>query len=114
MKSPAKALLAAIALGMTATPALALDEPVNAPAADRIAREGSGTKTAIFAGGCFWGIEAIFSHVKGVKSAESGYHGGSAATASYSRVTAGGTGHAEAVKITYRSEEHTSELQSHS
>lgn len=101
MKTPAKALLAALALTMTATPALALDEPVNAPAADRIAREGSGTKTAIFAGGCFWGIEAIFSHVKGVKSAESGYHGGSAATASYSRVTAGGTGHAEAVKITY-------------
>lgn len=97
----AKALLAALALTLSASPALALDEPVNAPAPERIAREGAGLKTAIFAGGCFWGIEGIFSHVKGVKSAESGYHGGTAATATYSRVSAGGTAHAEAVRITY-------------
>lgn len=97
----AKALLAALALSLSATPALALDRPVNAPAAERIAREGAGLKTAIFAGGCFWGIEGIFSHIKGVKSAQSGYHGGSAATATYSRVSAGGTAHAEAVRITY-------------
>ena len=82
-------------------PALALEEPVNAPAPQRIAREGAGLKTAIFAGGCFWGVEGVFSHVKGVRSAEVGYHGGTAATASYSRVTAGGTGHAESVRITY-------------
>lgn len=96
-----KALFAALALTLTASPALALDKPVNAPAAERVAREGAGLKTAIFAGGCFWGIEGIFSHVKGVKSAESGYHGGSAGTATYSRVTSGGTNHAEAVRITY-------------
>ncbi|EAQ28617.1 possible peptide methionine sulfoxide reductase [Erythrobacter sp. NAP1] len=94
---------AAIALALTsaATPALALDKPVNAPAPERIAREGAGLKTAIFAGGCFWGVEGVFSHIKGVKSAESGYHGGAAATAKYNRITAGGTNHAEAVRITY-------------
>ena len=47
------------------------------------------------------GVEGVFSHVKGVKSAESGYHGGSAATASYNRIIAGGTSHAESVRITY-------------
>ena len=92
---------AALALAFPATPALALDEPVNAPAPARIAKEGAGLKTAIFAGGCFWGVEGVFSHVKGVKSAESGYHGGSAGTATYSQITAGGTAHAEAVRITY-------------
>ncbi|MHA7820716.1 MAG: peptide-methionine (S)-S-oxide reductase MsrA [Erythrobacter sp.] len=96
-----RAVLAALVLALAATPALALDNPVNAPAAERVAREGAGLKTAIFAGGCFWGIEGIFSHIKGVKSAQSGYHGGSAATATYSRVSAGGTRHAEAVRITY-------------
>lgn len=83
------------------TPVHALEEPVNAPAPKRIAREGAGLKTAIFAGGCFWGVEGVFSHVKGVKTAVSGYHGGSAATAKYNRIIRGGTAHAEAVKITY-------------
>lgn len=57
--------------------------------------------TAILAGGCFWGVEGVFSHVRGVVSVESGYHGGSAATASYDRIGEGDTGHAEAVRITY-------------
>jgi len=92
---------AALALAIPAAPALALDEPVNAPAPARIANEGAGLKTAIFAGGCFWGVEGVFSHVKGVKSAESGYHGGSAGTATYRQITSGGTNHAEAVRITY-------------
>ncbi|MEO1219774.1 MAG: peptide-methionine (S)-S-oxide reductase MsrA [Pseudomonadota bacterium] len=91
----------AIYIAVPTSPALALEEPVNAPAAKRIAREGAGLKTAIFAGGCFWGVEGVFSHVKGVKSAEAGYHGGSAATAKYNRIIAGGTAHAEAVRITY-------------
>ena len=91
----------AIYVSVPATPALALERPVNAPAAKRIAREGAGLKTAIFAGGCFWGVEGVFSHVKGVKTAVVGYHGGSAATAKYNRIIAGGTAHAEAVKITY-------------
>ncbi|MEL6530425.1 MAG: peptide-methionine (S)-S-oxide reductase MsrA [Pseudomonadota bacterium] len=92
---------ASLALAVPSTPALALDEPVNAPAPQRIAKEGAGLKTAIFAGGCFWGVEGVFSHVRGVKSAESGFHGGSAATASYNRIISGGTRHAEAVRITY-------------
>jgi len=91
----------ALVLSGCAGPALAAEEPVNAPAAKRIAKEGAGLKTAIFAGGCFWGVEAVFSHVKGVKSAISGYHGGTARNARYSIVTTGMTNHAESVKITY-------------
>ena len=97
----APAAIATVALTAPAVPALALEEPVNAPAAKRVAKEGSGLKTAIFAGGCFWGVEGVFSHVKGVKSAVSGYHGGSAATAKYDVITSGGTSHAESVRITY-------------
>ncbi len=97
-----RALLAAIALAAAACgPAIAAETVFDAPAARRTADEGSGLKTAIFAGGCFWGVEAVFSHTRGVTSAVSGYHGGSAATAHYDQVSAGGTGHAEAVKVTY-------------
>ena len=53
---------------------------------------------AIFAGGCFWGVEGVFSHVRGVTQVTAGYHGGSAATARYARVSRGATGHAEAVR----------------
>jgi peptide-methionine (S)-S-oxide reductase len=65
-----------------------------APAAPR-------TETAVLAGGCFWGMEMVFEHVKGVTSAVSGYAGGSAHDANYDAVSSEGTGHAEAVKITY-------------
>jgi len=58
-------------------------------------------QTAVFAGGCFWGIEAVFDHVKGVSKAESGYAGGSANTANYYTVSSGATGHAESVRVTY-------------
>ena len=61
----------------------------------------SGLKTAVFAGGCFWGLEAVFEHVAGVKKVVDGYAGGSKATANYERVGRGDTGHAESVKITY-------------
>lgn len=81
--------------------AAAAENVVAAPAAARAAKESSGDKIAIFAGGCFWGIEAVFSHVKGVKSAVSGYHGGNAATATYSKTSSGVTGHAEAVMVKY-------------
>ncbi len=56
---------------------------------------------AILAGGCFWGVEGVFSHVKGVKSAVSGYTGGAKSTASYDLTSGGDTGHAEAVRIVY-------------
>jgi methionine-S-sulfoxide reductase len=55
----------------------------------------------VFAGGCFWGVQGVFQHVKGVSNAVSGYIGGSAANARYERVSSGQTGHAEAVKIDY-------------
>jgi peptide-methionine (S)-S-oxide reductase len=58
-------------------------------------------QTAVFAGGCFWGIEAVFRHVKGVKSAMSGFAGGSVASPSYEQVSTGTTGHAESVKVVY-------------
>ena len=58
-------------------------------------------QTAVLSGGCFWGIQAVFQHVKGVKSATSGYSGGAAATAQYELVSTGETGHAESVQVTY-------------
>jgi len=61
----------------------------------------AGEASAVFAGGCFWGVDAVFKHVKGVKSVVSGYSGGSAQTAKYMIVGTGATGHAEAVKVTY-------------
>ena len=72
--------------------ALALAAPAHAAGA---------TETAVFAGGCFWGVEAVFEHVKGVTSAVSGYAGGSAASAHYDIVSSGRTGHAESVQVTF-------------
>jgi peptide-methionine (S)-S-oxide reductase len=60
-----------------------------------------GRQTAVFAGGCFWGIQAVFQHVRGVIRATSGYSGGEAKTAQYEMVSDGNTGHAESVRITY-------------
>jgi peptide-methionine (S)-S-oxide reductase len=74
---------------------------VSAPEALVKAREGKGLKTAVLAGGCFWGMEAVFSHVKGVTSVVSGFEGGRKADARYETVSTGTTGHAEAVRITY-------------
>ena len=58
-------------------------------------------QTAVFAGGCFWGVDAVFRHIKGVSEVESGYAGGSAATANYDLVSNGNTGHAEAVRVRF-------------
>ncbi|MXO75319.1 peptide-methionine (S)-S-oxide reductase MsrA [Altererythrobacter aerius] len=82
-------------------PAAADVTAVKTPHPVRPAAEGAGLKTAVFAGGCFWGVEAVFSHVKGVRSAVSGYTGGTAASASYDAVSGGFTDHAEAVRLTY-------------
>ncbi|KAB0500296.1 peptide-methionine (S)-S-oxide reductase MsrA [Pseudomonas vancouverensis] len=59
------------------------------------------SETAVFAGGCFWGVQGVFQHVKGVKNAVSGYAGGAANTAQYERVSDGNTGHAESVEVTF-------------
>ncbi len=61
----------------------------------------AGTQTAVFAGGCFWGVDAVFKHVKGVTHVVSGYAGGARETAIYEEVGSGSTGHAEAVEVTY-------------
>ena len=82
-------------------PATAGGGAINAPAPARTAHEPAGLKVAIFAGGCYWGIEGVFSHINGVTSAVSGFHGGAGATAQYERVSDGNTGHAEAVRVTY-------------
>ena len=93
--------IAALALAGCQQPAIAGEAAVAAPAPKRVAAEKPGLKTAIFAGGCFWGVEAVFSHMKGVTSAVSGYHGGTARSAKYDLVSSGVTDHAEAVKVTY-------------
>ncbi len=80
--------------------AKALDAPAPAPAVDE-APKALGSETMIVAGGCFWGIQGVFQHVRGVEQAVSGYDGGSAATAHYETVSSGSTGHAESVRITY-------------
>lgn len=102
MRFPAALAAAMLALGATACqqPAWAAEKVVEAPMAKRVAQE-KGLKTAIFAGGCFWGVEGVFSHVRGVKSAISGYHGGTERAAKYDIVSSGVTDHAEAVKVTY-------------
>jgi peptide-methionine (S)-S-oxide reductase len=75
--------------------------PLPDPAADvPLAKTGS-TETAVFAGGCFWGVEAVFENVRGVSKSVSGYAGGVAKTATYEQVSSGTTGHAESVSVTY-------------
>ena len=94
----------AIAVGLTVYSGMHAAEPavvVPVPAADLQASSTPAMQTAVFAGGCFWGVQGVFQHVTGVKSAVSGYAGGAANTANYERVGTGRTGHAEAVRIVY-------------
>jgi peptide-methionine (S)-S-oxide reductase len=78
----------------TVIPAPAIDTPKDASGA-------SGLQTIVLAGGCFWGVQAVFQHVKGVSQAVSGYAGGSKETAIYEIVSSGRTGHAESVQVTF-------------
>jgi peptide-methionine (S)-S-oxide reductase len=71
------------------------------PAVDATPAASKAEQTAVVGGGCFWGIQAVFQHVRGVTKATSGYAGGAANTAEYELVSSGETGHAESVKITY-------------
>ena len=98
-KSLAAAALAALCVGGCGGSSDAVTLPD--PAVDAAKTAGKGAATAVFAGGCFWGVEAVFKHVKGVTSAVSGYAGGSAKTAHYEIVGTGLTGHAESVEVTY-------------
>ncbi|HUF66159.1 MAG TPA: peptide-methionine (S)-S-oxide reductase MsrA [Gemmatimonadaceae bacterium] len=81
----------------TARAAMQLAAP---PSAAQLAAE-KGSDTAYFAGGCFWGVEAVFEHMKGVESAVSGFSGGTVTSPSYEQVTTGTTGHAETVRVVY-------------
>src|SRR5512136_2512829 len=71
------------------------------PTVDAPLSKAKGSETVVVAGGCFWGIQAVFEHVKGVSAVTAGYAGGSADTAQYETVSSGTTGHAESVKIVY-------------
>jgi peptide-methionine (S)-S-oxide reductase len=75
--------------------------PVPPPAVDAALAAKPGRAIAVLAGGCFWGVQAVFQHTRGVIHATSGYAGGSAANAQYETVSSGTTGHAESVQITY-------------
>jgi peptide-methionine (S)-S-oxide reductase len=81
--------------------AQAASDVIPAPLVDAPLATTPGRQTAVVAGGCFWGVEAVFRHVRGVSQAVSGYAGGTAATATYDMVSTGRTTHAEAVEITY-------------
>ena len=74
---------------------------VPAPPDVALASPGSALETVVLAGGCFWGIEAVYEHIKGVTDAVSGYAGGTKAQADYERVSSGTTGHAEVVRVTF-------------
>lgn len=77
--------------GATAIPAAAVDD----------AKAAGPTRVAVFSGGCFWGVQGVFEHVRGVKQVLAGYSGGAQATAHYEMVSTGTTGHAESVQVTY-------------
>ncbi|MGA8036868.1 MAG: peptide-methionine (S)-S-oxide reductase MsrA [Candidatus Acidiferrales bacterium] len=81
----------------TTTAAVAIPNP----AVDEPIATAKGQETVVLSGGCFWGIQAVFEHVKGVKSATAGYSGGTVKNPSYEQVSSGATGHAESVKIVY-------------
>jgi len=74
---------------------------VPSPVVDEVRATAKGKETAVVAGGCFWGIQAVFQHVKGVRSATSGYSGGTVKNPDYETVSSGRTGHAESVEIVY-------------
>ena len=90
------AILGTLALCSHALAGTFPDPAVDAPKASK-----AGQESAVFAGGCFWGVDAVFKHVKGVTKATSGYSGGSATTAHYEIVGSGLTGHAESVEVIY-------------
>lgn len=106
-----KILFATGAIALTALTYLGSGQGVSAaeekavklppPAIDTPATAQASTATAVFAGGCFWGVQGVFQHTKGVLNAVSGYAGGDKATASYDIIGSGRTGHAESVQVTY-------------
>jgi len=96
------ATVAALAATMQIAPVHAdgMAAPLPAAAVD-VVPNNSGLQTVVFAGGCFWGVQGVFEHVKGVTQAVSGYAGGHVAKPDYEQVSAGATGHAESVSVTF-------------
>jgi peptide-methionine (S)-S-oxide reductase len=100
--STTRLLAAAAALGVLTTSAAAQRPRASAVAAKPpIAAPRAALDTAVFAGGCFWGVEGVFEHLKGVTLAESGYAGGTTKSPTYEDVGSGTTGHAESVRVVY-------------
>ena len=95
------ALLALALVGNQAGAVTPLAAPQHLPTPAVDAPRTGATQTAVLSGGCFWGVQGVFEHVDGVKSAVSGYAGGAAATAHYNMTSRGDTGHAESVRITF-------------
>ena len=94
-----------LTVGRAAEPATVIPAPALG-ASKEVSKDDSkpgapGLQTVVLAGGCFWGVQAVFQHVKGVSQALSGYAGGTKETASYEIVSSGQTGHAEAVQVTF-------------
>jgi peptide-methionine (S)-S-oxide reductase len=104
MRTPLIRLLLAFALAASltgCTVSAASRMPLPAPNADASLAKTSGKQTAVFAGGCFWGTQAVFERVKGVLKTTTGYSGGSASSATYDQVTTETTGHAESVQVVF-------------
>ena len=96
------AALGALAIAAFAvSPSRASEEAVIIPVPSADVKAADGLQTAVIAGGCFWGVQGVFQHTAGVVNAVSGYSGGSKATANYTMIGTGATGHAEAVEIKY-------------
>ena len=96
------ALLATLVFGIgCGAHADTLNRQIPAPAVDTTVAEAKGPEIAVLAGGCFWGMQGMFQHVKGVSKVVSGYAGGEASTAHYEMVSTETTGHAESVEITF-------------
>jgi peptide-methionine (S)-S-oxide reductase len=95
------ALIAAAAFAAWQPPAVAAEDAVVIPPPALDEKPASGLEKAVFAGGCFWGVQGVFQHVKGVTNAVSGYSGGEKDTAHYEMVGTSTTGHAESVEVTY-------------
>ncbi|HEX7891672.1 MAG TPA: peptide-methionine (S)-S-oxide reductase MsrA [Ramlibacter sp.] len=98
-------LIAAVALAIAGWSlpgsGFAAGKAVKLPAPTQDVHATAATETAVFAGGCFWGVQAVFQHTRGVLNAVSGYAGGDQGTARYEQVGSGRTGHAESVQVTY-------------
>ena len=100
-RSLTRAVFVLLSLLLAACGAPLQAAPLPAPALDAPKAAAPGLARAVFAGGCFWGVEAVFRHVRGVRTAVSGYAGGDAKSADYETVSSGATGHAESVQVTF-------------